>query len=336
MGIPLMRTKTWAYAGGAFFGGVAGAYYASAKDSVTSDDFFFNISVFILCMVILGGMGNVWGVLAGAAFLAYLNKEGLADIGAWINAHIHVFGYRPNIDVPLYETGIYGVIIVVVMLWRPEGLLPSKRRARELHETETAGHAALRPPARGGVMAEENILVAEDLRKEFGGLVAVNNVNFAVPRGKVVSLIGPNGAGKTTFFNMLTGVYKPTVGQGDLPRRGRHRQAAARDHRPRCRADVPEHQALRRHDDARERPRRDALAAEGEHVHLGPPHARRQGRGGQGAGEGARAAPLRRPASSTRTSSPAASPTATSAGSRWRGRSRPSRSSCCSTSRRPA
>ncbi len=92
MGIPLMRTKTWAYAGGAFFGGVAGAYYASAKDSVTSDDFFFNISVFILCMVILGGMGNVWGVLAGAAFLAYLNKEGLADIGAWINAHVHIFG----------------------------------------------------------------------------------------------------------------------------------------------------------------------------------------------------------------------------------------------------
>ena len=50
------------------------------------------------------------------------------------------------------------------------------------------------------------------MRKEFGGLVAVNDVNFTVPRGKVISLIGPNGAGKTTFFNMLTGVYKPTAG----------------------------------------------------------------------------------------------------------------------------
>ena len=59
----------------------------------------------------------------------------------------------------------------------------------------------------------ENLLVAEDVRKEFGGLVAVNDVNFTVPRGKVVSLIGPNGAGKTTFFNMLTGVYKPTSGR---------------------------------------------------------------------------------------------------------------------------
>jgi len=59
---------------------------------------------------------------------------------------------------------------------------------------------------------DDNILVATGLRKEFGGLVAVNNVDFAVARGLVTSLIGPNGAGKTTFFNMLTGVYKPTAG----------------------------------------------------------------------------------------------------------------------------
>ena len=58
----------------------------------------------------------------------------------------------------------------------------------------------------------EQLLVAEDLRKEFGGLVAVNGVDFEIPKGSIVSLIGPNGAGKTTFFNMLTGVYKPTGG----------------------------------------------------------------------------------------------------------------------------
>ena len=57
-----------------------------------------------------------------------------------------------------------------------------------------------------------SLLSANTVRKEFGGLVAVNNVSFTVPRGKVISLIGPNGAGKTTFFNMLTGVYKPTGG----------------------------------------------------------------------------------------------------------------------------
>jgi branched-chain amino acid transport system ATP-binding protein len=58
-----------------------------------------------------------------------------------------------------------------------------------------------------------DILVAQGVRKEFGGLVAVNDVDFTIPEGSIVSLIGPNGAGKTTFFNMLTGVYKPTAGK---------------------------------------------------------------------------------------------------------------------------
>jgi branched-chain amino acid transport system ATP-binding protein len=59
----------------------------------------------------------------------------------------------------------------------------------------------------------DDLLIAENVRKEFGGLVATNDVDFTIPRGSVVSLIGPNGAGKTTFFNMLTGVYKPTSGR---------------------------------------------------------------------------------------------------------------------------
>jgi branched-chain amino acid transport system ATP-binding protein len=58
-----------------------------------------------------------------------------------------------------------------------------------------------------------DVLVADNVRKEFGGLVAVNDVDFTIPTGSIVSLIGPNGAGKTTFFNMLTGVYKPTAGR---------------------------------------------------------------------------------------------------------------------------
>ena len=129
MGVPLMRTKTWAYAAGAFFGGIAGAYYASFKGAVFPDDFFFNISVFILCMVILGGMGNVWGVIVGGGFLAYLNQEGLGNIGAEIN---ETFG--TNIDVPLYQFGIFGAILVLVMLFKPEGLIPSRRRKAEFEE----------------------------------------------------------------------------------------------------------------------------------------------------------------------------------------------------------
>jgi branched-chain amino acid transport system permease protein len=139
MGIPLMRTKTWAYATGAFFGGVAGAYYASYNGSSNPDEFYFQISVFILVMVILGGMGNIWGVIFGACFLTYLNSEGLNNIGAWLNTHFGPGGtdlelWHKTLDVPEYNFGIYGVILVVVMLFRPEGLIPSRRRAAEFHE----------------------------------------------------------------------------------------------------------------------------------------------------------------------------------------------------------
>jgi branched-chain amino acid transport system permease protein len=123
MGIPLMRTKTWAYASGAFFGGVAGAFFASFKSSTFPNDFSFNISAFILSMVILGGMGNVWGVIVGGAVLAYLNQEGLANIGA--NLHVNA---------PLYASGIFGAILVIMMLVRPAGLLPSARRRAEFEE----------------------------------------------------------------------------------------------------------------------------------------------------------------------------------------------------------
>ena len=139
MGIPLMRTKTWAYATGAFFGGVAGAYYAAYNSGAFPDQFFFNISVFILCMVILGGMGNIWGVIFGACFLEYLNQEGLNNVGTWLNGHFGPGGsvlqiWDKTLNVPLYEFGIYGVIIVVVMLFRPQGLIPSSRRAAEFEE----------------------------------------------------------------------------------------------------------------------------------------------------------------------------------------------------------
>jgi branched-chain amino acid transport system permease protein len=129
MGVPLMRTKTLAYAIGAFFGGIAGAYFAEFNTGANPDAFSFNFSVFVLVMVILGGVGNVWGVLLGAAFLAYLDQAGLADTGAWLNQHLHV-----HIDVPKYEFGIYGVILLCVMLFRPNGLIPEARRKLEFEE----------------------------------------------------------------------------------------------------------------------------------------------------------------------------------------------------------
>ena len=147
MGIPLMRTKTWAYASGAFFGGIAGAWFGSFKQGVFPDDFYFGISIFVLSMVILGGMGNVWGVVAGAAFLTYLNQEGLANISAWFNDKVLPCDASTQdpalvissgcVNAPLVSTGIYGAIIVGVMLFRPEGLIPERRRQLEF---ETGVH----------------------------------------------------------------------------------------------------------------------------------------------------------------------------------------------------
>ena len=115
-------------------------------------------------------------------------------------------------------------------------------------------------------MATDLLLDARGVRKEFGGLVAVNDVDFSIPRGSVASLIGPNGAGKTTFFNMLTGVYKPTAGEvifdgediaGQPPHVATERGIGA---------DVPEHPPVRTDDRARERARRDALPLERSHL----------------------------------------------------------------------
>jgi branched-chain amino acid transport system permease protein len=128
MGVPLMRTKTWSYAIGAFFGGVAGAFYASFKAGAFPADFFFNISIFLLCMVILGGMGSIWGVLVGGMILGYLNIEGLATIGSKIQEAGLEF------DPTKYQFGIYGAIIVIMMLFRPTGLIPERRHKIELEE----------------------------------------------------------------------------------------------------------------------------------------------------------------------------------------------------------
>jgi branched-chain amino acid transport system permease protein len=128
MGVPLMRTKTWSYAIGAFFGGIAGAFFASYRSGAFPADFFFQFSVFLLCMVILGGMGSIWGVIAGALILSYLDREGLATIGSKIQ------DAGVDFDPTKYQFGIYGAIIVVMMLIRPTGLIPERRHKIELEE----------------------------------------------------------------------------------------------------------------------------------------------------------------------------------------------------------
>ncbi len=134
MGVPLMRTKLWAYGIGAIFGGLVGAYYGSFIGSVFPTSFSFAISVYVLVMVVVGGMGNIWGVVMGALVLEYLNFKGLEKIGDGINNGIDLVGIDHAVEIPRFKALIFGVLLVSMMLLRPEGLVPSARRRAELHE----------------------------------------------------------------------------------------------------------------------------------------------------------------------------------------------------------
>jgi branched-chain amino acid transport system permease protein len=136
MGVPLMRTKLWAYGIGAIFGGIVGAYYGSFIGSVFPTSFSFAISILVLVMVVVGGMGNIYGVMLGALVLEYLNFKGLEKIGDGINNSIDLVGIDQAVDIPRYKTLIFGLLLVTMMVLRPEGLIPSARRKAELHEAE--------------------------------------------------------------------------------------------------------------------------------------------------------------------------------------------------------
>jgi branched-chain amino acid transport system permease protein len=137
MGVPLVRTKLLAYGTGAAFGGMAGVFLASRLSVVNADQFQFFFSIFILAMVILGGLGSIEGVLLGAAVLVYLNFKFIPDLNdkprEWFNL---------DLDLSELSSAIYGFLLVIMMVLRPEGLIPERRRKLELVEHVGAGQTA--------------------------------------------------------------------------------------------------------------------------------------------------------------------------------------------------
>jgi branched-chain amino acid transport system permease protein len=128
MGVPLMRTKLWAYGVGAAAGGIGGAFYCVSLGGVNVDTFNFQFSVIVLCMVILGGMANVYGCILGAVILTWVNYTGMTEVGNAIN---NTFG--TSISVPKYQFLVFGVVLVLMMLFRRDGILPA---ARQKHSRE--------------------------------------------------------------------------------------------------------------------------------------------------------------------------------------------------------
>ena len=129
MGVPLVRTKLLAYATGAAFGGISGAFLGSYLNTVNSDQFQFSFSIFVLAMVILGGMGNIWGVVLGAVVLSFVNTYLIPDVLNEVPAKVGL-----DFDLTELSFGIFGFLLVIMMVLRPQGILPERRRRAELTE----------------------------------------------------------------------------------------------------------------------------------------------------------------------------------------------------------
>ncbi|MSX97658.1 MAG: branched-chain amino acid ABC transporter permease, partial [Actinobacteria bacterium] len=138
MGVPLWRTKFSSYAIGAVGGGVGGVAFAILVGGVYADRFNFVISIIILAMVVLGGMGNVWGVVVGAAVLSWINSIGLVQVGELIN---NTFGTKFNF--PSYQFLLFGLLLVLMMLFRREGFIPEARIRMVMNEDKTADEEKL-------------------------------------------------------------------------------------------------------------------------------------------------------------------------------------------------
>ena len=139
MGIDLVQTKLLAFAMGATFSGFAGAFYGSYISAIFPTDFRFDVSVMLLCMVILGGMGNIVGVILGGLIIQFADRLFLPQFSQLVQKIMQ------NSNIPLFQEInfasdfrllLFGLTLVIMMLVRPEGLVPSERRRRELHASE--------------------------------------------------------------------------------------------------------------------------------------------------------------------------------------------------------
>ena len=206
MGISTLRYKVICFVLAAVLAAVSGWLFAHFQRTVNPSPFGIHKGIEYLFMAVLGGVGHVWGAFVGAGVVKLVEDQLQVLLPKLI-------GSSGN-----YEMIVFGLVLVGVLKYAPDGLwafvvrrLPAAPRARDWADAPPL--PARDKPARG-----ELLLDVDAVRKEFGGLVAVNDVSFAIRSGDIVGLIGPNGAGKSTTFNLITGVLGLT--RGDVRFRG--------------------------------------------------------------------------------------------------------------------
>lgn len=208
-GIDVRFYKLLSFTLGAALAGVTGCVYASKMMVVSPQSFLFMESALLFCIVLLGGLGSIPGTLLGAAAVVVFPE---------------IFRQFAH-----FRLLFFGLALMVMMIFRPGGLLPRRREGLGFQGLGIRGL----PQSDAELIERGRILVAERLlpvlstnlnRSEplletrgvtlrFGGLLAVNDYDLRVYPGQITSLIGPNGAGKTTLFNIITGIYRPETGQ---------------------------------------------------------------------------------------------------------------------------
>ncbi len=200
MGIDTLRFKIGIFLIAALFASVSGWLYAHFQRSVNPSPFGVHVGIEYLFMAVLGGAGHVWGAITGVAITKLMADQ------------LQVLLPRLLGTSGSYEIIVFGVLLVLTLKYAPEGIwaFVDRKLPKPPRKTDWQDAAAL--PVRAKPAAGEIVLQASGIRKEFGGLVAVNDIGFSVASSQIVGLIGPNGAGKSTTFNLITGVLSLTRG----------------------------------------------------------------------------------------------------------------------------
>src|SRR5437899_569484 len=204
-GVNGARLKIVVFVYAALLACVSGWLYAHLQRFVNPTPFSLPQGIEYLFMAVIGGAGSVWGAVIGAALIT-LSKQVLQD---WLPV---LLGRSGN-----FEMVVFGVLMVIVLQRAREGVWPWI--ARWLPKSQPAAVPDAPPlPSRDHSVSSGALLEVKKARKQFGGLVAVNDLSFAIQPGEILGLIGPNGAGKSTMFNLISGALPFT--SGDVVFRG--------------------------------------------------------------------------------------------------------------------
>ena len=202
MGVDTARLKMAIFLIAALFACVSGWLYAHLQRFVNPTPFGLGIGIEYLFMAVIGGAASVWGAVVGAGVITIL-KQWLQD---WLPK---LLGSSGN-----FEVIVFGLMMVLMLHRARDGIWPML--ARLMPVEERGGRSApqgLALPRKAMTPSGERLLEVKGARKQFGGLVACNDMELTVDAGEVLALIGPNGAGKSTLFNLISGVAPLTAGE---------------------------------------------------------------------------------------------------------------------------